>query len=130
MNLNFFQSIVASYGGGSDSEEEPDTSPIDAPNHVQLTDWNKLICLLCKRQFPSKAVLNKHQQFSDLHKQNLEKLGLKAGYGDDDGSMEVRLLLQHLLYSPNLRFLSSWPGGQIWLTKDLNYANKKCQPRI
>ncbi|PIK62820.1 putative RNA-binding protein 5-like [Apostichopus japonicus] len=84
------ESIVASYGGGSDSEEEPDTSPIDAPNHVQLTDWNKLICLLCKRQFPSKAVLNKHQQFSDLHKQNLEKLGLKAGYGDDDGSMEMK----------------------------------------
>lgn len=84
------QAIVASYGGGSDSEEETDTSPREIPNQMQLTDWNKLICLLCKRQFPSKEVLVKHQQFSDLHKQNLEKLGMKAGYGDDDGSMEVK----------------------------------------
>lgn len=32
------------------------------------TDWDQLACLLCKRKFPSKEVLIKHQQFSDLHK--------------------------------------------------------------
>ena len=32
------------------------------------TDWSQLACLLCKRKFPSKDVLIKHQQFSDLHK--------------------------------------------------------------
>ena len=35
------------------------------PTH---TDWTQLACLLCKRKFPSKEVLVKHQQFSDLHK--------------------------------------------------------------
>ena len=39
--------------------EDPD------PTH---TDWTQLACLLCKRKFPSKEVLVKHQQFSDLHK--------------------------------------------------------------
>ena len=32
------------------------------------TDWEQLACLLCKRKFPSKEVLFKHQQLSDLHK--------------------------------------------------------------
>jgi RNA-binding protein 5/10 len=41
------------------------------PTH---TDWTQLACLLCKRKFQSKEVLVKHQQFSDLHKKNLEKL--------------------------------------------------------
>ena len=35
---------------------------------LNLTDWNKLICLLCKRQFASKEQLGKHQQASELHK--------------------------------------------------------------
>ena len=35
---------------------------------LNLTDWNKLICLLCKRQFSSKEQLSKHQQASELHK--------------------------------------------------------------
>lgn len=39
------------------------------PSHI---DWTQLACLLCKRKFPSKEVLIKHQQFSDLHKKNLE----------------------------------------------------------
>ncbi|XP_033647533.1 RNA-binding protein 10-like isoform X3 [Asterias rubens] len=77
--------IVASYGGGSDSDPEPDSNstfatinPAAATNNGTsvdgLTDWSKLICLLCKRQFPSKEILVKHQQFSELHKQNLDSL--------------------------------------------------------
>lgn len=34
----------------------------------KLTDWKKLLCLLCRRQFPTKEALLRHQQLSDLHK--------------------------------------------------------------
>ncbi|XP_064400216.1 RNA-binding protein 5-like isoform X2 [Halichondria panicea] len=42
------------------------TLPSGADTNPTHTDWD---CLLCKRKFPSKDVLVKHQQFSDLHKQ-------------------------------------------------------------
>ncbi|XP_030828681.1 RNA-binding protein 10-like [Strongylocentrotus purpuratus] len=86
--------ILAQYGGDSDSEPEEEAPPPSkkpAPSYssssadskesvpTSLTDWTKLICLLCKRQFPSKEVLVKHQQFSDLHKQNLEALKTRTG---------------------------------------------------
>uniref|UniRef100_A0A8C4GW97 RNA binding motif protein 5 n=1 Tax=Dicentrarchus labrax TaxID=13489 RepID=A0A8C4GW97_DICLA len=38
----------------------------------KITDWKKMVCLLCRRQFPTKEALLRHQQLSDLHKQNLE----------------------------------------------------------
>ncbi|KAM9361260.1 RNA-binding protein 5-like [Symphorus nematophorus] len=38
----------------------------------KMTDWKKMVCLLCRRQFPTKEALLRHQQLSDLHKQNLE----------------------------------------------------------
>ncbi|KAM4721290.1 uncharacterized protein WCC33_007611 isoform 2-T2 [Rhinophrynus dorsalis] len=56
-------------------------SPMAAPKPAILTpasstpdnliDWKKITCLLCRRQFPNKETLIKHQQLSDLHKQNL-----------------------------------------------------------
>ena len=51
------------------------TSPPVLPINAEplYTDWERLACLLCKRQFQSKEQLLKHQQLSDLHKQNLEK---------------------------------------------------------
>lgn len=63
-------SALVSYG--SDSEGEGDAGD-DEPTTVQaieekLTDWTKLACLLCKRQFPARETLVKHQQMSDLHK--------------------------------------------------------------
>lgn len=82
--------LLGEYGGDSDyeEEEEEEQAPPQQPRTVQpqqreelvkkeneedkLTDWNKLACLLCRRQFPNKEVLIKHQQLSDLHKQNLE----------------------------------------------------------
>nr|XP_013015240.1 RNA-binding protein 6 isoform X1 [Cavia porcellus] len=82
--------LLGEYGGDSDYEEEEEEEQA-APLHPRtaqpqqreeltkkeneedkLTDWNKLACLLCRRQFPNKEVLIKHQQLSDLHKQNLE----------------------------------------------------------
>ncbi|XP_029469652.1 RNA-binding protein 10 [Rhinatrema bivittatum] len=61
--------LVAAYSGESDSEEEPENM---SSKEEQLTDWQKMACLLCRRQFPSKEALIRHQQLSDLHKQNLE----------------------------------------------------------
>lgn len=61
--------LVASYGGGSDSDEAVEEDKNEDRFH---TDWVKLACLLCKRQFPTKEALMRHQQLSDLHKQNLE----------------------------------------------------------
>ncbi|NXX82790.1 RBM6 protein, partial [Urocolius indicus] len=83
--------LLGEYGGDSDNEEEEEEEeqpqwlpPAHPPaqreeqprkakaNDDKLTDWNKLACLLCRRQFPNKEVLIKHQQLSNLHKQNLE----------------------------------------------------------
>nr|XP_032626097.1 RNA-binding protein 10-like [Chelonoidis abingdonii] len=61
--------LVAAYSGESDSEEEPERA---SDREEKLTDWHKLACLLCRRQFPSKEALIRHQQLSGLHKQNLE----------------------------------------------------------
>ncbi|XP_022081359.1 RNA-binding protein 5-like [Acanthaster planci] len=96
--------IVASYGGGSDSEPEPEIRPAPATiNPIAatstgttaastvdaLTDWAKLICLLCKRQFPSREILVKHQQFSELHKQNLETLRQESQELRDQEAIEA-----------------------------------------
>nr|XP_060621726.1 RNA-binding protein 6 isoform X1 [Anolis sagrei ordinatus] len=93
--------LLGEYGGDSDNEEEEEEEeaeeqiqaqpqpqpqphtprlPVQQEERTQraendedkLTDWNKLACLLCRRQFPNKEVLMKHQQLSNLHKQNLE----------------------------------------------------------
>ncbi|KAJ0023789.1 hypothetical protein NQD34_003688, partial [Periophthalmus magnuspinnatus] len=58
--------LVASYSGDSDPEE----AAVD--EEAKITDWSKKVCLLCRRQFPTKDALLRHQQLSDLHKQNLE----------------------------------------------------------
>ncbi|CDQ73393.1 unnamed protein product [Oncorhynchus mykiss] len=63
---------------GSDEEEEvqheaPQVSRSQSQDEEdKLTDWKKMACLLCRRQFPNKDGLVRHQQLSDLHKQNME----------------------------------------------------------
>ena len=51
---------------------EPASSHFPVPSGMDMnpahTDWSQLACLLCKRKFPSRETLIKHQQFSDLHK--------------------------------------------------------------
>ena len=42
--------------------------PLEQSVDTGQVDWKSLTCLLCKRKFPSRDVLNKHIQFSDLHK--------------------------------------------------------------
>jgi len=73
--------LVAAYGGGSDTEEEIEDVQQEEKQH---TDWSKLACLLCKRQFPSKEGLLRHQQLSDLHKQNLENWYQVRGLDPND----------------------------------------------
>ncbi|XP_046702478.1 RNA-binding protein 5 isoform X2 [Silurus meridionalis] len=76
--------LAADYAAGSDEEEEEKHEKHEAPappaksqpepqeKEDKLTDWKKMACLLCRRQFPSKDALIRHQQLSDLHKQNME----------------------------------------------------------
>ncbi|KAJ8679499.1 hypothetical protein QAD02_015286 [Eretmocerus hayati] len=73
--------LVAAYGGGSDTDEEIEDVQQEERQH---TDWSKLACLLCKRQFPSKEALTRHQQLSDLHKQNLENWYQVRGLDPND----------------------------------------------
>ncbi|CAB1353811.1 unnamed protein product [Coregonus sp. 'balchen'] len=67
--------LVAAYSGDSDPEEAADLESGGGGGDEgsdKLTDWKKMACLLCLRQFPGKDALLRHQQLSDLHKQNLE----------------------------------------------------------
>ncbi|XP_037267396.1 RNA-binding protein 10 [Falco rusticolus] len=83
--------LVAAYSGESESEEEGERGP-ERPGEP-LTDWHKLACLLCRRQFPSKEALLRHQQLSGLHKQNLElqrRSHPPPPEGLDRGEMEMK----------------------------------------
>ncbi|KAF7668509.1 hypothetical protein LDENG_00007070 [Lucifuga dentata] len=74
--------LASDYAAGSDEEveEEKEESAVRKSNQGgqsddkddKLTDWKKMACLLCRRQFPNKDALIRHQQLSDLHKQNME----------------------------------------------------------
>ncbi|KRZ16674.1 RNA-binding protein 5 [Trichinella zimbabwensis] len=55
-----------------------DENPLKKSTSVELmnlekepdVDWEKLVCLLCRRQFPTKDILEKHQRLSEMHKVN------------------------------------------------------------
>ncbi|XP_054472977.1 RNA-binding protein 6 isoform X2 [Anoplopoma fimbria] len=72
--------LASDYAAGSDEEVEEDKEDAARSSHggqsedsdTKLTDWKKMACLLCRRQFPNKDALIRHQQLSDLHKQNME----------------------------------------------------------
>lgn len=53
---------------------ERDPFEIIKAEEEKLTDWKRIACLLCKRQFNSIDQLTKHQQLSGLHKNNLTVL--------------------------------------------------------
>lgn len=67
------QGLVPAYSAETDSEEEGGERD---EREGRLTDWVKLACLLCRRQFPSKEALIRHQQLSELHKVHLNHTGL------------------------------------------------------
>ncbi|XP_070758665.1 RNA-binding protein 5 [Enoplosus armatus] len=72
--------LASDYAAGSDEEVEEDKEDtakgsqdgLSEDKDNKLTDWKKMACLLCRRQFPNKDALLRHQQLSDLHKQNME----------------------------------------------------------
>ncbi|XP_031701981.1 RNA-binding protein 6 isoform X5 [Anarrhichthys ocellatus] len=72
--------LASDYAAGSDEEVEEDKEDgakssqggQSEDSDTKLTDWKKMACLLCRRQFPNKDALLRHQQLSDLHKQNME----------------------------------------------------------
>ncbi|XP_026161816.1 RNA-binding protein 6 isoform X1 [Mastacembelus armatus] len=72
--------LASDYAAGSDEEVEEDKEEAakssqgsqSEDREDKLTDWKKMACLLCRRQFPNKDALIRHQQLSDLHKQNME----------------------------------------------------------
>ncbi|TMS16258.1 RNA-binding protein 10 [Larimichthys crocea] len=66
--------------GETDSEEEGGEKD---EREGRMTDWVKLACLLCRRQFPSKEALIRHQQLSELHKQNLEQRRVQQEAGKE-----------------------------------------------
>ncbi|KAG9470823.1 hypothetical protein GDO78_016636 [Eleutherodactylus coqui] len=53
------------------SSPAPPTPSPAVIHEDKLTDWKKMVCLLCRRQFPNKDTLIRHQKLSDLHKKNL-----------------------------------------------------------
>lgn len=59
------EGLVPAYSGETDSDEE---GADKEEKEGRMTDWVKLACLLCRRQFPSKEALIRHQQLSELHK--------------------------------------------------------------
>lgn len=73
--------LVAAYSGDSDNEEEL-VERLESEEE-KLADWKKMACLLCRRQFPNRDALVRHQQLSDLHK---VALLLGAGPGRGGGS--------------------------------------------
>uniref|UniRef100_A0AAX7TFS7 RNA binding motif protein 5 n=1 Tax=Astatotilapia calliptera TaxID=8154 RepID=A0AAX7TFS7_ASTCA len=62
--------LVAAYNGDSDPDDNGSDRAADEEG--KMTDWKRMVCLLCRRQFPTKDALLRHQQLSDLHKKNLE----------------------------------------------------------
>lgn len=80
LNVSATKTTLVSYGDDSDSDTEPDSGPdVKKPQNLKVDeskfiDLSKMACLLCKRQFPNKDALSRHQQLSDLHKKNLAKI--------------------------------------------------------
>ncbi|GFV96312.1 RNA-binding protein 5 [Trichonephila clavipes] len=80
LSVSATKTTLVSYGDDSDSDIEPDASQPDVKKPLsskvdesKFVDLSKMACLLCKRQFPNKDALTRHQQLSDLHKKNLAK---------------------------------------------------------
>ncbi|XP_028969623.2 RNA-binding protein 6 isoform X2 [Esox lucius] len=78
-SLGLLASDYAATGSDEEEEVQPQHESPQASSKSQaqekedkLTDWKKMACLLCRRQFPNKDALMRHQQLSDLHKQNME----------------------------------------------------------
>ncbi|XP_073414965.1 uncharacterized protein [Dendrobates tinctorius] len=108
--------LLGEYGDDSEEEEEALQPPPPSPRAARkptpkpaapstavtrddVTDWKKMACLLCRRQFPHKEALMRHQKLSDLHKRNLAIQKLRKCYNQqayleqkEDQAIQRRLL--------------------------------------
>lgn len=102
---------AAPAAGNVDNSEntvkDSDTSPQPPriPTDKEWTDWQRLACLLCERQFSTADDLRRHQSVSELHLTNRERhtaqlyeeyyaqLGSRkdSGCDDDDAEAEAEL---------------------------------------
>ena len=78
----------------------PPAAKVSTPRGADInpahTDWEQLACLLCKRKFPSKEVLFKHQQFSDLHKVQTDiMLKLSIGFVKEEPKTDFEIDASH-----------------------------------
>ena len=70
-----FYSVSSANSSSSNYNQPPvitEPKATVASEEVRLTDWVKMACLLCKRQFKDREALVKHQRMSDMHKVNIE----------------------------------------------------------
>ncbi|XP_056305418.1 RNA-binding protein 10 isoform X2 [Danio aesculapii] len=79
------QTVLTGCSIETDSEDEC------SEKQERLTDWCKLACLLCRRQFPSKEALIRHQQLSELHRQNLEQRRSRPSASNTQEGSETEL---------------------------------------
>ena len=86
-----------------------------ASEEVRLTDWVKLACLLCKRQFKDSETLIKHQKMSDLHKVSLQHTPIFTAINE----FQLFLLRPFL---PKSEHLSSSRATYIFKVKHLQNA--------
>ncbi|KAH9888650.1 hypothetical protein F4778DRAFT_797008 [Xylariomycetidae sp. FL2044] len=58
----------------------PDTMPSSTPSvpSVSYADLDLMCCLLCRRKFKNEPSLRRHEQLSDMHKENLKNEALIA----------------------------------------------------
>ncbi|XP_075243601.1 RNA-binding protein 5-like [Convolutriloba macropyga] len=71
-----FYSVSSANSSSSNYNQPPvitEPKATVASEEVRLTDWVKMACLLCKRQFKDREALVKHQRMSDMHKSNMEQ---------------------------------------------------------
>ncbi|KAI0983651.1 hypothetical protein GJ496_011369 [Pomphorhynchus laevis] len=84
--------VADAYGTGDNSDDEQKSSNIgnalplaQASSNLRtapvetLIDWVKLTCLLCKRKFNSREILEKHIEMSTLHRDNVKKYNISLG---------------------------------------------------
>ncbi|XP_058258832.1 RNA-binding protein 10 isoform X1 [Hemibagrus wyckioides] len=134
--------LAADYAAGSDEEDEekhekheapaPSAPPVKSQPESQekedrLTDWKKMACLLCRRQFPSKDALIRHQQLSDLHKQNMEiHLKIKKSKRELEAleNQEKEMQLKETCSPPDAKKRkqqNAWPSG----SRDTHKGNER-----
>jgi len=57
------------------AEKSADHSENVKPAEEKSKSQINVICKVCKRKFPTQESLINHEKYSDLHRENLEKLG-------------------------------------------------------